>query len=202
MHTITIKREPSGWLAKFSDPAIVEAMGSDTIPTAFTARAAESKVRAELAALNPGAVILPATLQDGGAALSDLTARGFIGRSQYHAVRQCLFGEERQYFADLMVTLRAGIDAMPKVYEQDGVDDPIVHLHYFTGSCDWFITEKDSEREQHQAFGLADLDGGYGSGPFAELGYISLVEVTQCRAELDFHWAPKPLSVVKKGRQS
>lgn len=43
-------------------------------------------------------------------------------------------------------------------YEQDGKgEEAIVTLHYFRGGMDWFITEKDMEPEQHQAFGLADL---------------------------------------------
>ena len=50
-------------------------------------------------------------------------------------------------------------------------DDAVVYLHYFRGGMDWYITEKDMEEEQHQAFGLADL--GYGG----ELGYISIQEL-------------------------
>ena len=86
---------------------------------------------------------------------------------------------------------------MPKTYEQDGLgEEAVVHLHYFTGSADWWITEKDSDPDgegQVQAFGLADLfqDGG-------ELGYISLVEILAAGAELDLHWTPKPLAHARK----
>ena len=61
---------------------------------------------------------------------------------------------------------------MHKVYEQGGKGDAaIVHLHYFTSSGDWYITERDTSVAQHQAFGSADL--GYGP----ELGYISIAEL-------------------------
>ena len=42
-------------------------------------------------------------------------------------------------------------------------------------------------RGQLQAFGKADL--GYGG----ELGYISLVDILKCGAELDFYWQPRKL---------
>lgn len=47
-------------------------------------------------------------------------------------------------------------------------------------------------RAQLQAFGLADL--GYGG----ELGYISIVELLECGAELDLHWTPQTLAEVKR----
>jgi hypothetical protein len=47
---------------------------------------------------------------------------------------------------------------------------------YFTGGCDWWIVEKDSDPDhagQAQAFGIADLGMG------AELGYISIPELLE-----------------------
>ena len=80
---------------------------------------------------------------------------------------------------------------MPRGYEQDGKgDSAIAYLHYFTGSCDWYITERDTTDEQHQAFGLADL--GYGP----ELGYISVQELIENGAELDLYFEPKPLKEI------
>lgn len=78
---------------------------------------------------------------------------------------------------------------MPTTYETDGQGgDAIVWLHYFTPSGDWYITERDMEREQLQAFGKADLFGDGG-----EIGYINLVELLECGAELDLHWSPEAL---------
>jgi hypothetical protein len=137
----------------------------------------------------------PATRASAIVALNVLS--DFIGRSQRRCLRDIMSGEERQYAYDKLVEMAHIITHMPKTYEQDGKgDDAIVYLHYFKGGCDWHITEKDmGDPEmpgQHQAFGLADL--GYGP----ELGYISIVELLQCGAELDLHFKPRPLSAVRK----
>jgi hypothetical protein len=86
---------------------------------------------------------------------------------------------------------------MPKTYEQDGKDDQaIVYLHYFAGGrANAYITERDQEPEQHQAFGLADLFGDGG-----ERGYISLVEWLANGAELDFHFTPCTLGELRHRR--
>lgn len=120
------------------------------------------------------------------------TLKHFIGTSQLSAMRQCMRGEEGQWFIDKLVDLGAYIERMPKTYSQDGLgNEAIVYLHYFTGNCDWYITEKDMENPQHQAFGLADL--GYG----AELGYISIAEIIKAGAELDLHWAQKTVGDIQ-----
>jgi len=118
--------------------------------------------------------------------------RGFISRSQSLAIAQCMAGEEGEWFEEKMVALAKLIAEMPKVYQQDGKGDAaIVSLHYFTGGCDWYILEKDSEPEQHQAFGFANI--GYG----AELGYISIVELVENNVELDLHFTPCTVGELK-----
>lgn len=112
-------------------------------------------------------------------------------------------GEEREWFRDILCTMAAKVEAMPKTYEQDGLgENAVAHLHYFTGGFDWYITEKDAGspddepgQAQSQAFGLADLyhDGG-------ELGYISLPEILSCGAELDLHFEPKTLAAIRAKR--
>jgi hypothetical protein len=90
-----------------------------------------------------------------------------------------LQGEESGYFEQVS-------------YETDGQgDNAVVYLHYFLNGCDWYITEKDMEDDQLQAFGYANL--GYGG----ELGYISIQEIVTVGAELDLHWTPKPLKDCK-----
>ena len=130
---------------------------------------------------------------DAANALSKLRAQGFIGNSQAQALGFALRGEERQFFQDKLSTIAALIDSMPKTYEQDGKgDQAIVSLHYFAGGlANWYITERDMEPEQLQAFGLADL--GYGG----ELGYINLRELTGNGAELDLYWTPKTLKAAQ-----
>lgn len=117
----------------------------------------------------------------------------FMSIQQATTIRAGTRGEEGKFFSDKIVEINQTIHNMPKTYETDSQgDSAIVYLHYFINNCDWYITEKDMEAEQHQAFGLADLGNG------GELGYISIVELTKLGAELDFYWQAKSLSEVKK----
>lgn len=133
----------------------------------------------------------PKTKAEAAGALKKLW--GFIGRAQLQAFGELCFSNEKQYFFDKVVELAEVVETMPVTYQTDGQgDQAMVHLHYFTGGADWYITERDVEEQQLQAFGLADL--GYGG----ELGYISIVELLECGAELDLHWTPQTLAEVKR----
>lgn len=108
------------------------------------------------------------------------------------------WGEERGFFREKILELEQTIANMPATYQQEGLgDDAVVHLHYFYGSCDWWITEKDigapgDHMEQRQAFGLVDL----GHGP--ELGYIGINEIVRLKvADLDLYWKPITLRELK-----
>jgi hypothetical protein len=86
---------------------------------------------------------------------------------------------------------------VPALRATEGQDDPMVHLHYFGGSADFFITEFDPETGM--AFGLADLFGDGG-----ELGsiYLPELEAVSVRGgltiiERDCYWDPVPLSMVR-----
>lgn len=122
--------------------------------------------------------------------------RRFMPGHQVSLIQQLMRGEEGQWFRDKVTELVALFGSMPKTYEQEKLgDQAIVYLHYFSPSGDWWITERDKEAIQHQAFGLADMGE-------AELGYISLVELCQSNAvELDLHWTPITLAEVKKRRE-
>ncbi len=122
-----------------------------------------------------------------------MSLRGFIPSTQLDVMGKLCRGEEGDFFRGKFLEFAERVANMPKTYEQDGMgDDAIAHLHYFSSGCDWYITEKDMETEQRQAFGYANL--GYGG----ELGYISLVEICRHpRVELDLHWAPKELWKIK-----
>ncbi len=119
--------------------------------------------------------------------------RGFVPFAQLAVIGDCCRGEEGYFFRAKMLEYAERVHNMPQTYEQDGKgDDAVVYLHYFSGGADWWITEKDMEAEQRQAFGYVDL--GYGG----ELGYISLVEICETPSiELDLHWTPKTLRDVK-----
>ena len=104
-------------------------------------------------------------------------------------------GSESGFYLETLEELRQRWNAMPETY-QSGTDSrsAVAHFHFFLGSADWWIVEKDKdldEEGQLQAFGLASL--GYGS---PELGYISLPEILAAGAELDLHWTPKSLAEI------
>ena len=122
----------------------------------------------------------------------------FIGPAQRATVLTCFRGEEQEWFFDKIIELHQRITTMPKTYEQDGKgDNATVYLHYFAGGqANAYITERDMEPEQHQAFGLADLFGDGG-----ELGYLSLVEWLANGAELDFHFTPCTLGELRQKRR-
>lgn len=131
------------------------------------------------------------TAEKGLTALNSV--RQFLSRGQFKTIANAMKGEEGRFFIDKAVVLAQLIDGMAKTYEQDGKDDPTAYLHYFKGSADWHITEKDaSGKGTEQAFGLADLGHG------GELGYISIDELVRNNAELDLHFEPRPLSAVRR----
>jgi len=122
---------------------------------------------------------------------------GFVPPKQLDLVGSLGRLKAGTHFRDVLIELATTITNMPKTYDQDDKgDDAIVHLHYFYGSADWWITEKDCEPEQHQAFGFVNL----GDPQNAELAYISLVELGSVPGvEIDLYWTPKTLGEVKAG---
>ena len=139
------------------------------------------------------------TLSEATAALKTLYP--FIGAEQRQILGDLAKrGEEREFFRNKLCELAELVSTMPKTYEQDGKgEQAVIYLHYFTNSCDWYITERDAETQeqpgQHQAFGLADL----GCGP--ELGYISIVELLANGAELDLYFKPRTLENLKSNKK-
>ena len=121
--------------------------------------------------------------------------RGFIGLPQMSATILLLKGEERSAIRERLLELAKTVQEMPKTYETQEMefDNIVVQLHYFYGNMDWYITEKDVDKDgkgQIQAFGLANL--GYGS----ELGCICIPELLGVGAELDYYWTKKTLKQV------
>ena len=119
--------------------------------------------------------------------------RGFVPRAQLCVIGTLCRGEEGDYFRTKMLEYAKRVYHMPQTYEQDGKgDEAVTYLHYFNSDSDWWITEKDMEAEQRQAFGYVNL--GYGG----EVGYVSLMEICDTASiELDLHWQPKTLREIK-----
>lgn len=114
----------------------------------------------------------------------------FMGHEQRAVLLENLSGEEAEYFVDLLIGLQERITAMPVTHQTDGQGkDAIAYLHYFGGSFDAYITEKDvdGEQGQHQAYGYASFGDGF------EAGYVSIAELILNNAELDLHFTPKPI---------
>ncbi len=132
------------------------------------------------------------TMQSKKAAAS---VQPFLSARQWATMLALCKGEEGEFFQQKFIDLAQQIDTMPKTYEQSGqCDQAIVHLHYFLAGSDWYITEKDREGGVDQAFGYACLNG---LEDFAEIGYISIAEITRYGAELDLHWTLCTLADVK-----
>ena len=69
----------------------------------------------------------------------------------------------------------AVLAAIPPLYGTEKVSavDKVVHLHYFTGACDWWVVELDPA--ERLAFGYVCL----GDPAMAEWGYIALDELAE-----------------------
>ena len=123
----------------------------------------------------------------GDQALTELNTmlQPFMPRQQAQILIQNLTNsEDAAAFADIILTLAERVKAMPQPYETDGQGKAATaQLHYFVGSYDAYIVEKDASEKQIQAFGWASF--GYGF----ERGYISIDELLEL-AELDLFFTP------------
>jgi hypothetical protein len=120
--------------------------------------------------------------------------KNFIPIRQLRTMTNNLNGEEKNHFSEKFSEIEKQISETPDLYAQDGKgNDAIVHLHYFYGGCDWFITEAD--KKTGELFGYCDLGMGC-----PELGYVALSELTRGNIELDLYWKKKTLGEIKKAR--
>lgn len=122
-----------------------------------------------------------------------MTLRRIVPTLQFQTLNENLKGPERDFFRETALKLESTFESMPRVGDQDDAgESAIVHLHYFSPSCDWWITERDPGDGQFQAYGLADMG-------FREFGYIPITELLrQPMVELDYHWKPRPAGELLK----
>ncbi len=68
---------------------------------------------------------------------------------------------------------REELDRIPRLYQTEDIPlkDKLIYLHFFIGSCDWFIAEYDGE---DLFWGYAVLNGDH---EMAEWGYISFTRI-------------------------
>lgn len=95
-----------------------------------------------------------------------------------------------------MLLTKIDLENLPKLYETEEQEDPIVYVKLFhpLGAATWLLTEYNPETKI--AFGYAYITDG-------ELGYIPLNELEQLniaglKVERDNYWTPKKLSEAKK----
>jgi hypothetical protein len=87
---------------------------------------------------------------------------------------------------------KAVLKKVPALYGQEGAgESATVHVHYFLGGWDWYLTELDSDGT---GFGLVKSP----MMPEGEYGYVSLQELEELRAgifvvERDLDWTPVPV---------
>lgn len=112
------------------------------------------------------------------------------------------------------------LDQLPPLYANEktqvAIEDVRIHLHFFVGSCDWWIAEYDGE----------DLFWGFcylGDDDCAEWGYVSFAELKSIgesvsvpisdvntgqvigklplMVEYDAYWSPKPFREIQWRKQ-
>lgn len=88
---------------------------------------------------------------------------------------------------------------LPHLYETESTaaaDKPIV-MHFFFGSCDWYVAEFDGD---DTFFGFAVLNGDL---QCAEWGYFSLAELDELRfngfeVDCDLYWQSRPAGRIER----
>ncbi|EKD39360.1 MAG: hypothetical protein ACD_75C00434G0010 [uncultured bacterium] len=93
------------------------------------------------------------------------------------------------------------LDKIPRLYETEkvSVENKLIYLHFFIGSCDWYIAEYDGD---DIFFCYAILNGDLDC---AEWGYVSFAELREIRVkgwcevdcELEEIWRVKRFCEIK-----
>lgn len=88
------------------------------------------------------------------------------------------------------------LKTIPKLYETEEQNNPVVYVKLFLDAWTWYITELSID---------GDICFGYVISPFgAELGYFSLNEIKSIKGSLglgverDLSFKPTKLSIIKK----
>lgn len=113
----------------------------------------------------------------------------FIGRTQKAALRDFLRGPEGKDFRELINQAETNAAAIPAMYAQDGKGiNAMAFTHLFKGGRDVYLMEmNDSE-----AFGL-----GRSHPHDAEFSYFDLQELRTLDLEIDLHFTPQSVGVIK-----
>ena len=98
------------------------------------------------------------------------------------------------------------LSRIPKLYETEPIplQEKLIHLHFFIGSCDWYVAEYDGE---DLFWGFAILNNDLQN---AEWGYISLGELKsvmvggwlEIDCELEEFWIVRKACEIEKIRKA
>jgi hypothetical protein len=96
------------------------------------------------------------------------------------------------------IPTREELDRIPRLYQTEDIPlkDKLIHLHFFIGSCDWFIAEYDGE---DLFWGYAVLNNDH---DMAEWGYISFTEMKEVKIrgwleiDRDMNWQIRKASEI------
>ncbi|MGW8177941.1 MAG: DUF2958 domain-containing protein [bacterium] len=91
------------------------------------------------------------------------------------------------------------LEEIPKHLETEGtpLGDKLIHMHFFIGAADWYVSEFDGK---DLFFGFVDL----GDPVMAEWGYFSLKELKELKSPMgievdrDLHWEIRKAREVEK----
>jgi Protein of unknown function (DUF2958) len=96
------------------------------------------------------------------------------------------------------VPTREELDRIPRLYQTEDIPlkDKLIYLHFFIGSCDWFIAEYDGE---DLFWGYAILNDDH---DMAEWGYLSFTEMKEVKIrgwleiDRDMNWQIRKASEI------
>lgn len=129
----------------------------------------------------------------------------FMPTMQRKVLTEALRGEEGEGIAEVVMQAVERIKGTPMTYQTEEIPtkDKLAYLHYFRGSLDAWIVERDigdgtepqGEGDQLQAYGKITLTGDKND---AEWGYISIKELIENGVELDLYWEPQRVLLIQE----
>ena len=82
---------------------------------------------------------------------------------------------------------------LPKLYETEEVslEEKLIHMHFFIGGCDWYISEYD--QDNHLFFGYAILNNDLQNSEWGYISYDELRDISIQGIEIDrdLYWKPQ-----------
>lgn len=122
--------------------------------------------------------------------------REFVPHSQMRFCIGHLNGEEGQHFIDVLTKLADIWKGAATTRQTNGMgESAVAFMHFFGGSFDLYLTEKDVEAEQLQAYGYVRIGRNEGF----EAGYVDLTEIqAEPIINVDFDFMPETIATLRK----